>query len=74
MFELQDDFGIKENNEWLYPKYVLKKYLIFNDYDFKYVKTINNQKYFKRVTENLAFFYEKKLYKKIIVKKIDDFL
>ena len=42
MFELQDDFGIKENNEWLYPKYVLKKYLIFNDYDFKYVKTINN--------------------------------
>lgn len=41
----------------------------YNDYDFEYVKTINGQKYFKRVTENLCFLYEKKLYKKIIVKK-----
>jgi hypothetical protein len=60
-----DNYKIIENNEWLYPKYILKRCLIYNDYDFKYVKTINNNKYFKRVTENLSFFYEKKLYKQI---------
>lgn len=59
------DYTIKVNNERLYPKYILKKFLIYNDYDFEYVKTMNGQKYFKRVTECISFIYEKKLYKKI---------
>lgn len=69
MYDLDNYKKIMGNNEWLYPKYILKKYSIFNDYDFEYVKTMNGQKYFKRVTEGLAFSYEKKLYKKIKVKK-----
>jgi len=69
MDDLDDCIIITDNYQFLYPKNILKRNLIFNDYDFVYVKTMNGQKYFKKVTEDTIFFNDKKLYKKIKVKK-----